>query len=219
MNEELTKLIVDNQKLIYSVCSRYPYENQEDLFQVGAIGLIKAYKNFDQTMGAKFTTYAFPYILGEVRKYARENRSVKISREILKLSMEIERYQLLFYQEMERPASVSELSIHFQRSEQDIIQAIYSKNSVQSMDEPIVQDGKEMALHDVIPTKQSKEIESLLDLRNALTNLTEEEQQLIQYRYYNDLSQTEIASMLDMSQVQVSRKEHKVLKKLNHMLN
>ena len=170
-------------------------------------------------MGAKFTTYAFPYILGEVRKYTRENRSVKISREILKLSMEIERYQLLFYQEMERPATVTELSFHFQRPEQDIIQAIYSKNSVQSMDEPIVQDGKEMALHDVIPSKQGREIESLLDLRNALTNLTEEEQQLIQYRYYNDLSQTEIASMLDMSQVQVSRKEHKVLKKLNHMLN
>lgn len=216
MEEEL---ILTHQKLIYSICNRYPYEDKEDLFQVGATGLLKAYHNFDQSGNTKFTTYAYPYILGEIRKYVRENKGIKISREISKLSLEIDRYQLRFWQQTERFATVRELSIHFQKSELEIVQAMNSKNALQSIDTPIVEDGKEMNLYDITPSPRKQNIEELLDLKDALLNLEQDERELICNRYYKDMSQTELASMTGMSQVQISRKEHKILKKLNHMMH
>lgn len=219
MNDVQTELILQNRNLIYSISCRYPYEDQDDLFQVGAKGLWSAYLNFDDSRGVKFTTYAYPYILGEIRKYVRENKGIKISREITRLSLEIEKYNLLFYQQMERFPSVEELACHFRKTEQEIVQAIYSRNQIQSAEQPIVQDGKEMNLYDVVASPRQENMEELLDLRDALLALPQDEQELIHYRYYQDFSQTEIAKVLDMSQVQVSRKEHKVLKKLNHMLH
>lgn len=213
------QLILENQRLIYSICNRYPYEEKEDLFQVGVTGLLKAYQNYDEKWNTKFTTYAYPYILGEIRKYVRENKGIKISREIHKLSLEIDRYQLLFYQQTERFATPEELAIHFQKSELEIFQAMNSKNALQSADTPIVEDGKEMNLYDVTPSPKKQDIDELLDLKEALLKLEEEERQLICNRYYKDMSQTELSHIMGMSQVQISRKEQKVLKKLNHMLH
>ena len=154
-------MILENQGLIYSICNRYPYEEKEDLYQVGIAGLLKAYHNFDARFETKFTTYAYPYILGEIRKYVRENKGIKISRDIHKLSLEIDRYQLLFYQQLERFATVEELAIHFNKSELEIVQAMNSKNALQSADTPIVEDGKEMNLYDVTPSPQKQSGASL----------------------------------------------------------
>ena len=154
-----------------------------------------------------------------LKKYVRENKGIKISREISKLSLEIDRYQLRFWQQTERFATVRELSIHFQKSELEIVQAMNSKNALQSIDTPIVEDGKEMNLYDITPSPRKQNIEELLDLKDALLNLEQDERELICNRYYKDMSQTELASMTGMSQVQISRKEHKILKKLNHMMH
>ena len=94
-----------------------------------------------------------------------------------------------------------------------------SKNALQSADTPIVEDGKEMNLYDVTPSPKKQDIDELLDLKEALLKLEEEERQLICNRYYKDMSQTELSHIMGMSQVQISRKEQKVLKKLNHMLH
>lgn len=212
-------MILENQGLIYSICNRYPYEEKEDLYQVGIAGLLKAYHNFDARFETKFTTYAYPYILGEIRKYVRENKGIKISRDIHKLSLEIDRYQLLFYQQTERFATVEELAIHFDKSELEIVQAMNSKNALQSADTPIVEDGKEMNLYDITPSPQKQSIEELLDLKEALLHLEKEERELICNRYYKDMTQTELSHQMGISQVQISRKEQKILKKLNHMLH
>ena len=120
--------------------------------------------------------------------------------------MEIDRYQLLFYQQTERFATVEELAIHFNKSELEIVQAMNSKNALQSADTPIVEDGKEMNLYDVTPSPQKQSIEELLDLKEALLHLEKEERELICNRYYKDMTQTELSHQMGMSQVQISRK-------------
>ena len=219
MNEDLEKLIKDNQNLIYSITHNFNgYPNKDDLFQAGVLGLIDAYNHFNPNLGVKFTTYAYSYIVGEMYKQVRKDRVIKVSRTISKLNLMIEKASILLSQQLMREPTITELSNFLEVSEYELYEAISSNNSIRSIDESINDDEKELTLHDVISDHVESNIDDLILLRQALENLDDFEKNIILNRYMKDLTQTETSKILGMSQVQVSRKEQKILMKLRDKL-
>ena len=215
--DEITNLILNNEKLIYSICNYFKnYNSKEDLYQAGCLGLISAYKKYNPNMNCKFTTYAYPYILGEMRKLVREDKGMKISREITKLNLKIEKAYILLTQKLMKEPSIEEIANYLEIPEYYVSEAILSLNKIKSIDEPVNSEGRELTLQEVIG--KSNNIDDLILLRESLNNLTEEEKILINNRYVNDYTQSETSKIIGMSQVQVSRKEHKVLEKLKQKM-
>ncbi len=207
------EIIVENQNLIYYIAGffkNYPYK--EDLYQAGRLGMIKAYDKYDSNMDCKFTTYAFSYILGEMKKLVREDKGIKISREISKLNLKIEKAYVLLSQKLMKEPSTYEIASFLEIPEYYVSEAITSLNKIKSIDEPINSDGKDLTLQDVIG--KSENIDDLILLKESLEKLNNEEKFIIDSRYVKDYTQEEIANKLGISQVQVSRKEKKVLEKL-----
>ena len=216
--DNIEAIIKDNEKLIYSIASNFKnYKSIEDLYQAGCLGLLNAYKNFDKTKDCKFTTYAYSYIFGEMRKLVRENKGIKISREISKLNLKIEKAYILLTQKLMREPSIREISLYLEIPEYYISEAINSLNKIKSIDEPITNGDKDLTLQDVIG--KSNDIDDLLILKDCLNKLTEEERLIIDSRYKEDYTQSETAKLLGISQVQVSRKEQKILNKLKNKIN
>ena len=180
------------------------YPNKEDLFQVGCIGLINAYNNYDNTSDTKFSTYAYSYILGEMRKLVREDKGIKVSRNITRLYAQIERSSIYLTQHLMRVPSISEIAEFMEIDEELVAEALNSTNTLLDIDD--------------IQVDNRHDDSDILDLRQELSKLSSEELDLITKRYMEDMTQTEVASTLGMSQVQVSRKEHKVLEKLKQQL-
>ncbi|MBE6152372.1 MAG: sigma-70 family RNA polymerase sigma factor [Firmicutes bacterium] len=219
MNEELSKLIIDNENLIYRITHFFNnYSNKEDLFQVGCIGLIKAYNNYRDDYNTKFTTYAYPYILGEIKKYIREDKGIKVSRDITKLNLKIERAYLVLSQKIMREPSIKEVSEYLGIDEYYISEALCANNALQSLDEPIINNGKELTLYDTVSKVESMDIDTLIALKRELSLLNSKDYQIISEHYLQDKTQSEIAESLGINQVQVSRREQKILKKLKDKL-
>lgn len=219
MNEELSKLITDNENLIYKITHYFSnYSSKEDLFQVGCIGLIKAYKNYKEGYNTKFTTYAYPYILGEIKKYIREDRGIKYSRDIAKLNLKIERANIVLSQKLMRIPTYRELSEYLGIDEYFISEALCASNVLQSLDEPIVSDGKELTLYDTIPNVETMDLDTLVSLKQELSLLNNNDYKIISGHFLQDKTQSEIASDLGINQVQVSRREQKILTKLKDKL-
>ena len=215
--DEITNIILNNEKLIYSITNYFKnYNSKEDLYQAGCLGLVNAYKRYNPNMNCKFTTYAYPYILGEMRKLVREDKGLKVSREITKLNLKIEKAYILLSQKLMKEPSIEELANYLEIPEYYVSEALLSLNKIKSIDEPVNSDGKELTLGDVIGTCDN--IDDLILLRESLNNLTNDEKELINSRYMNDYTQSETSKKLGMSQVQVSRKEHKVLEKLKQTM-
>ena len=215
--DEITNLILNNEKLIYSITNYFKnYNSREDLYQAGCLGLISAYKKYNPNMNCKFTTYAYPYILGEMRKLVREDKGIKISREITKLNLKIEKAYVLLSQKLMKEPTTYEIASFLEIPEYYVSEAILSLNKIKSIDEPVNGEGKEFTLQDVIG--ETSNIDDLILLRDSLNKLTEDEKELINNRYVNDYTQSEISKIIGMSQVQVSRKEHKVLEKLKQKM-
>ena len=207
----IEKLIKENERMIYKLASSFS-SSYEDLYQVGVIGLINAYNNFDSSYNVKFSTYAYPFILGEMKKYIRENKSIKISREISYLSTRLDKLIELLSQKYKRMPTTSELSIETGIEEWKIIEALGIKNCVRSLDEPLDTDGKEITLIDTIG--DSSKIDNIIDFNDALNSLDEDERKIISARYFDDKSQSEVAQIIGFSQAKVSRKEQNGLCKL-----
>ncbi len=215
--DEITNLLLNNEKLIYSITNYFKnYNSREDLYQAGCLGLINAYKRYNPNMNCKFTTYAYPYILGEMRKLVREDKGLKISREISKLNLKIEKAYILLSQKLMKEPSIEEIANFLEIPEYYVSEAILSLNKIKSIDEPVSSDGKEITLQDIIG--ESNNIDDLILLRETLSNLSEDEKELINNRYVNDYTQSETSKLVGMSQVQVSRKEHKILEKLKQKM-
>lgn len=214
---EITNLIMKNEKLIYSIANYFRnYNSKEDLYQAGCLGLINAYKRYNSNMNCKFTTYAYPYILGEMRKLVREDKGIKISREISKLNLKIEKAYVLLSQKLMKEPSVLEISDFLGIPEYYVSEAIISLNKIKSIDESVNVEGRELTLQDVIG--QSENIDDLILLKESLNELNSEEKAIINNRYIKDYTQTETSKIVGMSQVQVSRKEQKVLQKLKQKM-
>lgn len=215
--EEITNLIMNNERLIYSIANYFKnYNSKEDLYQAGCLGLITAYKKYDPSMNCKFTTYAYPYILGEMRKLVREDKGLKISREITKLNLKIEKAYVLLSQKLMKEPSIEEIAHFLEIPEFYVSEAILSLNKIKSIDEPVNGEGREFTLQDVIG--KSENIDELIMLKELLQGLNNEEKAIIDNRYMNDYTQSETSKLIGMSQVQVSRKEKKVLQKLKQKM-
>ena len=219
MDKNLEKIIEENKNLIYSISHYFEnYPNKEDLFQVGVIGLITAYKNYNPAFNNKFTTYAYTYILGEMKKFIREDKGIKISRDITKLNLQIEKASVLLSQKLMRYPTTKEIANFLEIDEYFVIEAIKSTNVIQSFDEPINDSEKQITLYDTVSEAKKSDLNDLIALRQELEELPELEKQLIEQRYLFDLTQSETAKKLGMTQVQVSRREQKVLTKLKNKL-
>ena len=214
--DDLTNMIMNNQGLIYEAMKYFRnYNNKEDLYQVGCIGFIKAYRNFKDDKGCKFSTYAFTYILGEMKKLVREDKGMKISNQISKLNLKIDKAYILLSQKLMRMPSIMEVANYLEIPEYMVSEAINSNNGIKSIDEAITNDS-DMCLQDVIG--YSDDTFDKLYLENSISKLNDEEKNIIYNRYMNDLTQSETSKIMGISQVQVSRKEKKVLQKLKYQM-
>ena len=217
--ESLTDIIEQNKNLIYKVTTLFNgYSSNEDLFQVGCIGLINAYKKYDESYNTKFSTYAYPYILGEISNYVKKDKGIKVSREISKLNSKIERASVLLTQKLMREPSISELASYLEIDEFLIVEALRARYPIMSTDSVINDEGRDITLLDTIPDINSMDMNTLIALKDELLKLNSFDRELINERYVQNLTQSEVASNLGISQVQVSRKEQKVLSLLRSNL-
>jgi len=213
---DLTTLIYDNESLIYSVVNRYArYFDKEDLYQVAVLGLINAYKNYKRDKETKFSSYAYFYITGEIKKYLRESNTLKISKDLIKLNELIEKTSTYLCQKLNREPSIEELARFLELDEKTITDAINSKVFVESLDEV---DFNDNSLYNKVSSYEKNYDSEILDLRIALENLTPDDYKLINERYINERSQMETSKILDMTQSMVSRKEKEILTRLRSKL-
>lgn len=203
------------EKLVYSIISKYANQNnKEDLFQVGMMGATIAYQKYDKSLGIKYSTFAYKYILGEVLKYLREDRSIHISRDIIndyKKIMIARDYIYKEYGYVDNKRLGKILGI----SEDRINEVLNYNESTISLNKPI---GEDITLEDTI--KDNKlDINDLVSLKDALNYLDQNEKRLIYERYFNNLTQTELAKRDNISQVKVYRYERKILDKLKDKMS
>lgn len=213
----IEEIVEQNQNLIYYIIKKYiKYFDKEDLFQAGMIGLLKAYKNYDEQAGVKFSTYAFSSIYGEVKKYVREDKNIKISREYIKLNQAISKAKEFLSQKLMRSPTTTELSLFLEMDEKQIADVEAANEFIRSLD---YEENKEsMDLYNRISCEEKAYDADIQDLKTELNHLSDDEKELIKQRYYNDLTQSETSDKLGISQVQVSRKEAKILTKLRQRL-
>lgn len=213
MNDNtLIEIIKENKNLIYSIINKYSkYYEVEDLYQVSIIGIMKAYQNFKKEIGVKFTTYAYKYILSEVLLFVNNSRTIKVSREYQRLYKKILEARTLLTQKLMKEPTNYEISLFLEIDEAIINDVMRYQEKVKSLDEVVTDNGKEVSLLDQIPLPVS---EDYISLNDGLSTLSPEEQYLINLRYYQGKTQSEIAKIWGTNQVNVSRKEQKTLKKL-----
>lgn len=213
----MTDQIIENENLVYSIINKCGgYYDVDDLYQVGMIGLINASKNYKEEAGVKFSTYAYTYVLGEVTKYMRENRNIKVSRDVIKLKQSISKARDYLRQKLQREPSDLELSLILEIDEEKIAEIESVCADVKSLDYSY--SDEDMNLYKSIKVEDKEINPNILDLRESIKNLNDEERKLIYSRYYCDLTQSETSKEMGMSQVQVSRKETKILQKLKTKL-
>jgi len=209
--------ILKYEKLVSKIAGKYSnYSSFEDLKQVGMIGLLKAVEKYEVNSNTKFSTYAYMWIRGEILEYLRNDKNIKVSKELVSLSREVDICSDMLRQKLNREPSISEIAFCLEKDESIIVDAIFSREFVLSSDYSINEDdeGKNVNLYDTIPYYESGYDADILDLHFALDQLSEEERKIINMRYYEDMTQSEISRELGTNQVNVSRYESKILQKL-----
>lgn len=220
--EAKTKLIEENSPLIKSVIKRFKDKGVEydDLYQIGCIGFLKAIKNFNPEYNVKFSTYVVPMVIGEIKRFMRDDGAIKVSRALKTLNLQINKYIEAFYEKEQRKPSIEELAKHFQVEEQDIILAMDSAKMPVSIYTPIEDDGDSACMVDRIEQQEDyndKMVDNIA-LKEVVKRLDSRDRKIILLRYYYDKTQSEIAKELNISQVQVSRLENKILDNLKQKL-
>ena len=213
------QLFESNTGLVHHVVKRFVNRGgieAEDLFQIGAMGLIKAIEKFDVDYGVCFSTYAVPLIMGEIRRFLRDDGMIKISRSIKENARRLQAAREDFWKNTGREPTISELSEVSQIAVEDIVTAIDASREVDSIYKTMYEsDGSEVLLLDMLGSEgESEEIVNRLMLEKLLNDLDEKEKNLIRLRYFENKTQMQVAGDLGMSQVQVSRMEKRVLMRL-----
>ena len=215
-------LVQENLGLVGSVVKRFENRGYEkdDLFQVGAIGLMKAIKKFDFSFQVRFSTYAVPLVTGEIRRFLRDDGMMKVSRSVKESSWRVKRSRERLEQKLGRSVTLQELADDTGLSEEEIALAIDASEEVTSIYQTIYQsDGSELYLVDKMADDAPEE-EQLLNrvtVQQMIEMLEPKEQQLIKLRYFDGKTQSAVADVLGMTQVQVSRMEKKILRKMRSM--
>lgn len=211
-------LVKNNQLLVKSVANKFRNKgvDYDDLFQLGSMGLLKAIYNFDESFEVKFSTYAVPMIIGEIKRFLRDDGEIKISRIIKYNAYKISRFNEEFQLKNGREPTIDEISDNLGISSEDIVLALdSSKMTVSLYETSSDSEEKTQSLIDKIPSLETEEsrVESIY-VKQLLSKLNEKERTVIILRYFRDKTQGEISKILGVSQVQVSRLENKIMKKL-----
>ncbi len=213
-----------NLRLVLSIIQRFSgsNENVDDLFQIGCIGLMKAIDNFDLSQGVKFSTYAVPMIIGEIRRYLRDNNSIRVSRSLRDIAYKAIYARDTLQKTMDREPTIEEISKESGIPREDILNALDAIQAPMSLYEPVFSDsGDTLYLMDQVSDKKNREenwIEEL-SIKEALGNLTKREQNIIELRFFHGKTQMEVAEEIHISQAQVSRLEKTALKNMRNYLN
>lgn len=216
------QLILSNSPLVKSIVRRYKNKGVEydDLYQLGCVGFVKAINNFDESYNVKFSTYAVPMIAGEIKRFLRDDGSIKVSRSIKNQYYQIQKYIDKCRNESSSIPSIKELSKMFQIDEQELMFVMESSKMPVSIYDSLDKDSSssQVILDKLANNDEQNELLNKMVLNDIIRNLDEKDRKLIVLRYYRDKTQSEVAKILNVSQVQVSRLENKVLNKLKNKL-
>lgn len=215
----LEKLILNNNGLIWSIVKRFKDRGFEidDLYQVGVIGLIKSIKKFDTSFDVKLSTYAVPYILGEIKRYTQTEGSVKVSRSIKELLYKISEIQK-DYLRRGKEITIEEIAKEVHISKEEVVIALESNKPVSSIYETDDENNTELIDKISSGIDEQNKIVNKVVLLDLINSLNEKEKQIILLRYFRGRTQTEVAKIVGVNQVQVSRIEKKVLDKMRKKL-
>ena len=203
------------EKLVSKIAKQYStYSSFEDLRQVGMIGLIKALKKYVKSENTKFSTYAYVWIKGEILEYLRCDRNIKLSKEMIMLNKEINICRETLRNRLNKEPSTKEIAFFLEKDIKTIEDSILANEVILSCD----YTEEDVDLYNCLPYHETRYDAEILDLYKALDELTKEEKELIEMRYFDDLTQSEISKKLGTNQVNISRKEEKILSKLNKRL-
>lgn len=214
------KLVSDNLGLVHAVARRFDNRghDREEIFQIGCIGLMKAIDHFNLSLNLAFSTYAVPMITGEIRRFLRDDGMVKISRTLKENGYKIGRTREFLSGELGREPTIAEVAAATELTVEEIVMAMEANREVESIYQPVYEnDGDELLLIDQIGGEyqgEEPEKEAVLNkmvIKQLLESLETAERELIELRYFQNKTQSEVASVLGMTQVQVSRMEKKIL--------
>nr|WP_089738437.1 RNA polymerase sporulation sigma factor SigF [Gracilibacillus ureilyticus] len=217
-----TILVEKNIRLVWSVVQRFLNRgyDQDDLFQIGCIGLLKSIDKFDLSYDVKFSTYAVPMIIGEIQRFIRDDGTVKVSRSLKEVGNKIRRAADELTKELGRVPTVQEIANKLELSPEEIIHAQEATKKPQSIHETVFEnDGDPITLLDQIADSNNNWFDKMT-MEQLINELDQRERLIVYLRYYKDQTQTEVANRLGISQVQVSRIEKRILEKMKEeMLN
>lgn len=215
LTDDMMKLY---EKKVMFIANKYSNNhNREDLISQGKLGLLKAAKKYDEKLGIKFSTFSEKYILGEILEYIRNDKNIRVSRDFIRLKKKIDIVIKEFYENKNRYPTVKEISFILKENENKIIDILNTNQNVSSLDDKI-NNNEDILLKDTICEKEKINIDDLISLKDALNDLTKEERNIINERYYNGKTQSELAKELNTSQVKVYRMEKKILDELNYKM-
>lgn len=224
--EAMASLVKNNLGLVYNIAKRFSgrgYE-LEDLNQIGALGLIKSIKKFDTSFDVQLSTYSVPFIMGEIKRYIRDNGKIKVSRSIKELGAKINQIQKEYYLKNGQDIKIEQIAEILKVTKEDIALAIDANSSaiVTSINEPVYSkdSSKTLNVEDIIPDTKNQEamINDKLTVNKLIEELQPQEKQIVMMRYYKGSTQTEVAKTLGISQVQVSRIEKRILYSMKQKL-
>ena len=215
--ETRDKFIQGNLRLVLSVIQRFSNrgENPDDLFQVGCIGLIKALDNFDTSHGVKFSTYAVPMIIGEIRRYLRDNNSIRVSRSMRDLAYKSLQARENLASRLQREPTVTEIAEELEARREDVVMALESIQEPVSLFEPVFHDdGDAIYVMDQVQDTKNTDVKWIenLSLSEAMKKLSPRERHILNMRFFEGKTQMEVAKEISISQAQVSRLEKNALK-------
>ena len=215
-------LVEGNLKLVLSILKRFKNynENLDDLFQVGCIGLVKSIDNFDLEQNVKFSTYAVPMIIGEIRRYLRDNNSIRVSRSIRDLAYKVLQYKEKYQKENNKEPSIEEIAKELQVEKEEIAFSLDAIQDPVSLQEPVYNDGAE-SIYIMDQVKDKKNTDELwaenMTIRQAMKKLNSKERDIINRRFFDGRTQMEVANELGISQAQVSRIEKNAISRIKRL--
>lgn len=215
------KLVNENSPLIKSLIKRYLNKGIEydDLYQLGSLGFIKAIYNFSEEYNTKFSTYVVPMVIGEIKRFMRDDGAIKVSRAIKSQNLKINKFIEDFFSKEYRKPTFEEIAKNFNMDVADVVFTMDSAKMPVSIYTPVEdEDKKNMFLLDKYAEDQSDDMVDNIVLKNVLKNLCDRDKQIIVLRFFRDKTQSEIAKILGVSQVQVSRLENKILEQIRESL-
>ena len=221
--EAKQKLIEENSPLVKSVIKRFKGKGIEydDLYQLGCVGFLKAIKNFKTEYNVKFSTYAVPMVIGEIKRFMRDDGEIKVSRAIKSLNLKISKFIESFVKEHMRKPTTKEIAAEFQIDESEVVFTMDSSKMPISMYTTLDDDSSHSQFLIDRVMQAGENDDSVIDnisLKEALSSLDERDKKIVLLRFFRDKTQSEIASVLNISQVQVSRLECKIIEKMREKL-